>query len=85
MEFYRRFEAVLARRGILRVAGQTQREFATVAATRLGLGGNDSQLPRPPDVIVDAFYRVRFGGQPLDSLQAQAVEHAIKELAEMAR
>ena len=45
--------------------------------------GNDPQLGRLPGVVAEAFYRVRFGRQPLDSLQAQAVEHAIKELVEM--
>ena len=76
IEFYRRFETLLARRGILPAPGQTQREFAAAAAARLAQLGDDPQLSRLPGVIADAFYRVRFGGQPLDSLQAQAVEHA---------
>ena len=83
IEFYRRFETLLARQGILRAAGQTQREFAAAAGPRLALLGHDPQLGRLPGVVAEAFYHVRFGGQPLDSLQAQAVEHAIQELMEM--
>ena len=81
IEFYRRFETLLARQGILRAPGQTQREFAAAAGARLALLGSDPQLGRLPGVIAEAFYRVRFGRQPLDSLQAQAVEHALGELA----
>ena len=81
IEFYRRFETLLARRGILRAPGQTQREFAAAAAARLALLGNDPQLGGLGGVVAEAFYRVRFGRQPLDSVQAQAVEHAIEKLA----
>ena len=30
--------------------------------------------------MVDAFYRVRFGGLPLDNPQREAVEHGLAEL-----
>ena len=36
-----------------------------------------SSLPRR---IVEALYRVRFGGVTLDSAEAEAVEHALVEL-----
>ena len=36
-----------------------------------------AHLPRR---IVDAFYRVRFGGHALDNPEADAVEHALVEL-----
>ena len=82
IKFYRHFETILARRGIFRAAGQTQREFAEDAGMRLALAAGRPELATVPYAVADAFYRVRFGGQPLDNVQAQAVEHAMKQLSE---
>ncbi|HUY88918.1 MAG TPA: transglutaminaseTgpA domain-containing protein [Pirellulales bacterium] len=82
VEFYERFEALLARRHWVRGASQTPREFA------LSVGGQFAESPATkqaavlPRRIVETFYRVRFGGQRLDNLESQAVEQAISELAE---
>jgi len=82
VDFYERFEALLARRQWVRAASQTPREFA------LSLGGQFAEssatkhaavLPRR---VVEAFYRVRFGGQRLDNSESQAVEQAISDLAD---
>ncbi len=81
VEFYRGFEAVLARRGLVRAPAQTQREFAAAAGLHFAAVTGDSRLAALPGVVADAFYRVRYGRQPLDSLQAQTVEHAIAQLA----
>jgi transglutaminase-like putative cysteine protease len=81
VEFYRRFEVLLARRGLVRAAGQTQREFAAAAGLRLAASTGEPRWKFIPDVIADAFYRVRFGRVPLDSRQAEAVEQALAELA----
>ena len=35
---------------------------------------------RPPGPLVEAFYRVRFGGLPLDNPEREAVEHGLAEL-----
>ncbi len=81
VEFYRRFETLLARQGLVRAPGQTQREFAAAAGARLaGLSG-DGRLAALPDVVVEAFYRVRFGRTPLDNLQTRTVELALVEIA----
>ena len=37
-----------------------------------------------PGRVVDAFYRVRFGGLPLDNPQREAVEHGLAELEHVA-
>lgn len=81
IEFYRRLESLLARQGLLRAVGQTQREFAEAAGLRLALAAGEPRLAGLPGVVADAFYRVRFGRQPLDNLAVQAVEHALAELA----
>ena len=80
VEFYRRFERLLARWGLVRDPAQTQREFAAEAGRRLAERTGRPQLIAAPAVVVEAFYRVRFGCSPLDNLQAQKVEQALDEL-----
>lgn len=84
--FYRRLESLLARLPLRRLPGQTARELADRAAQRLDHARQDAdrllqphiaQLPRE---IVDAYYRVRFGGAALDSREQAAIEHALAEL-----
>jgi hypothetical protein len=78
--FYRRFEALLAQRGLVRRAGQTQREFAQAAAAVLP-DAPDGQPAGPlARRIVEAYYRVRFGRAALDSRQAAAVEQLLVQL-----
>jgi hypothetical protein len=83
--FYRRFEAILARQGLVRAAAQTQREFAAVAGRLLAARTGEDRLAALPTVVTEAFYRVRFGRAPLDKIQAQAVEHALVEIAAVKR
>lgn len=78
--FYRRLEAILARRGLVRGASQTQREFAARAGQALPQSVHSLRLAKLPGEIVEAFYRVRFGGQPLDKQGAEAVEQALAQL-----
>ncbi len=82
VEFYRRFESLLARQGLRRAAGQTPQEFARVAAARLAGAGDHPELAALPGHVVAAFYRVRFGGLPLDNSQRETVEHGLAELAQ---
>lgn len=77
VEFYRRLEALLARQGLVRRAGQTQREFATLAAARLQTTVPDARGGQLLVLVAEAFYQVRFGHQELDHRQAQAVEQAL--------
>jgi transglutaminase-like putative cysteine protease len=84
VEFYRRLEAILAQHGLVRAAGQTQREFAVAAGSRLA-GADGHHFTALLESIVNAFYHVRFGCQPLDSPQVQAVEHALAVLATIQR
>ena len=79
--FYRRFESMMARRGLVRAPAQTQHEFAAAAGSRLASLTGESGLAALPAVIADAFYHIRFGQMPLDNLQTQAVEQALAEIA----
>lgn len=80
VQFYRRFEVALAARGLVRPPHQTQREFALAIGPELALRTGDPRLADGAAEIAAAFYQVRFGGQPLDKTQAQAVEQALAQL-----
>jgi hypothetical protein len=85
VEFYRRFEALLARRGLVRRPSQTQREFALAAAAKIGERVGDRHLAPPALDVVAAFYLVRFGGATLDEPQAEAVEHALVKVQQLVK
>jgi transglutaminase-like putative cysteine protease len=80
LEMYRRLEAALARHGYQRHPAQTAYEFALVAGGDLAESIEHRRLSHLPRRVVEAFYRVRFGGRTLDSHEAEAVEHALGEL-----
>ncbi len=80
VEFYRRFEAVLARRGLIRPASRTQREFAVRAGQELAQRAGDPRVALLPVRVAEAFYRVRFGGATLDKQEREAVEQALSQL-----
>jgi hypothetical protein len=91
VEFYSRFEALLARYGLRRRASQTQLEFARLAGERLAkqrvAGGGGGSVAVPPEAarsiadatgrIAEAFYRVRFGGGDLSPEAATAMHLAL--------
>lgn len=79
--FYRRFEGLMAREGLVRGSAQTQQEFAAAAGAHFASLTGESRAAGLPSLVADAFYRVRFGGTPLDNLQTQAVEQALVEIA----
>ena len=81
VDFYIRLEALLARHGLVRSAGQTQHEFAAVAGAKIAEVTGRPHVASLPARVVEAFYQVRFGRHPLDSPQTEAVEHALAELA----
>jgi transglutaminase-like putative cysteine protease len=75
VDFFRRFEKLLARRRFRRRLTQTQREFVFEVGRRAGAG---ALLDR----VVEAYYRVRFGGRPLDSEELAAIEKTLEELGQ---
>lgn len=78
--FYRRLESALGRLGLHRLPSQTQREYAEAARRRLLASADGAELAPLPALVVEAYYRVRFGGETLDKTQADAVEHALSQL-----
>lgn len=80
IEFYERFERLLARQRLVRPQTQTPREFAIACGGQLAESTTTQGLAHFPKRIVDAFYRVRFGNRPLDKQECQAVEQALTAL-----
>ena len=78
--FYRRLESLLGRLPVRRAPGQTAREMAAAAFVRLSRGSPHAEAAELPREIVEAYYRVRFGGAALDSHEQAAIEHALAEL-----
>ncbi|HET6880353.1 MAG TPA: transglutaminaseTgpA domain-containing protein, partial [Pirellulales bacterium] len=81
IEFYDRLESLLARHGISRSPGQTQREFALSTGGYLAESPVTQQAVALPRRIVDAFYFVRFGQRHLDNNELRSVEQALSDLA----
>ena len=64
--FYRRLLALLAEYGLERPPAETPREFARRAAVFLaGHGSGVEAVADVPPLVVDAFYKIRFGEQTL--------------------
>ncbi len=80
VDFYRRFELILSRHGLQRAVGETQREFAMSISGQLAENPDLKTLARLPRVVVDAFYRVRFGKQRLDRDQTDSIRQALSDL-----
>lgn len=80
VQFYRHYEEMLARHGLVRGASVTQREFADQVSHDLSLRPQTIDVERVPQRVVQFFYDVRFGDQPLDKLRLQQVEQAVAQL-----
>ena len=81
--FYRRFESLLARRGLARPAGQTPREFAVRLAAQPPLNADTPPLGPLAECIVEAFYRVRFGHAVLEAHEWQSLDATLALLETM--
>ncbi|MCH5373961.1 MAG: DUF4129 domain-containing protein, partial [Planctomycetes bacterium] len=79
--FYRRFEGLLSALGLARLPGQTQREFAAAAEPHLDewkeVDGVSGDLAA---VVVDSFYRVRFGDQQLSGAESTVIDEGLSKL-----
>ncbi len=80
VEFYRKFESILAKHGIRRSDQQTPSEFAASVTDRLSHNGSNESLQEIPGNVVDLFYRVRFGGDRLDTSDMQRLESWLGKL-----
>lgn len=80
--FYARLEGLLRRLGLTRGARETPREFAQQVAEQFADTPGLERVAEVPLEIAGAYYRVRFGGAVLDSVELQRLEHALRRLEE---
>lgn len=78
--FYERFERIAARAGFRREPQQTPLEFAQAVGGQLFDMPESRIAARAPRQVVEAFYRVRYGGHALAEEEAAVVECALVEL-----
>jgi hypothetical protein len=82
VQFYRRLEAALSRLGLTRGVGQTPRELASQAGGRLAALLPQTAAAQLPSLIVEAFYRVRFGSAEFPEESILAAEAQLGRLEE---
>jgi hypothetical protein len=79
--FYRRLVQLLAEFGLERPPAETQSEFARRAAIFLtGRGSSAESVADVPRLVVDAFYRVRFGQLSLPPAALRSLEARLDAL-----
>lgn len=79
--FYRRLISLLAEFGLERPPAETPREFARRAAGFLtGQGFGDASIADVPPLVVDAYYKIRFGHIDLDPESLRLVESRLDAL-----
>jgi len=83
VQFYRRLEAALSRLGLTRGLGQTPRELARQADRRLAALLPQTGGAQLPSLIVEAFYRARFGSAAFPEESILAVEAQLGQLEEV--
>ncbi|MDH3717558.1 MAG: DUF3488 and transglutaminase-like domain-containing protein [Planctomycetota bacterium] len=81
VEFYRRLEALLRRHGMQRPAAQTQREFAIAVGGQLAEKPSQAAVAGIPKLLVDYFYRVRYGGARLEPQENEQLQQSLQQLA----
>lgn len=78
---YRRLAELLGKIGLERPQSQTQYEFARNAAALLSERGNPTHaVADVPELVVDAFYRVRFGERDLPPGATETLESRLDAL-----
>ena len=80
--FYARLLALLARHLAVRPqVTQTPREFGARVRQLLQSRPNGAALADLPGQVIELFYRVRFGGQPLSPPESRSMNEALDLLA----
>jgi transglutaminase-like putative cysteine protease len=80
LEFYARLTRLVAPLGLIRQEGQTQQEFANKIRDQLLQLQQADSIASLPGKIVQVFYRVRFGGASLDTVEQENIEQDLSKL-----
>lgn len=82
---YQRLESLLGELGLNRSRNETPREFADRVGIGLRERFQETGLEGIPQVVVSAFYQIRFGGQDLDASQLKAMDEKLDVLESQIR
>jgi hypothetical protein len=82
VQFYQRLEAALSQLGLSRGSGQTPRELAAQAGQRLAALLPQAAVAQLPALVVETFYRVRFGKADLRDEDRREIEGQLVRLEE---
>ena len=80
IEFYERFQKICADSGLVRQSSQTQREFAGVVQQSFEDWLQPTGLAAFPADLVERFYRIRFGTEPLDTADLEELGRQLDRL-----
>jgi hypothetical protein len=78
--FQRRLLAILAKIGLKPVSGQTPREFAAAVASQLSMHPETRTAASIPEYATELYYRVCYGGIPLDATEQMQIDQRLDEL-----
>jgi transglutaminase-like putative cysteine protease len=78
--FYLRFKEIVDQAGLVQERSQTAQEFGQTVKRMLGRQLDDAGLSDLPGTISDEFYRVRFGGEKLATIDADRIERRLWRL-----
>ncbi|MBI1322806.1 DUF3488 domain-containing protein [bacterium] len=82
---YQRLESLLGELGLKRSRNETPREFADRVGIGLKERFQESGLEGIPQIVVSAFYQIRFGGLDLDSTQLRSMDEKLDVLENQIR
>lgn len=85
LEFYARWQQMLARYGMRRHRWQSHREFAELVTVNLSRRNPAAPLNDLPHLMVQHYYRVRFGGEMLKAAERTTLESASRQLEQTLR
>ncbi len=78
--FYRRFREIVEQAGLAPERSQTAREFSRSVERMLDRQLDEAGLANLPTNIADEFYRVRFGGENLSTIDEDRIERRLWRL-----
>jgi hypothetical protein len=78
--FYLRFKEIVDQAGLVQERSQTAQEFGQTVKRMLGRQLDDAGLSGLPETISDEFYRVRFGGEKLSTIDEDRIERRLWRL-----
>jgi len=82
---YQRLESLLGELGLKRSRNETPREFADRVGIGLRERFHESGLEGIPQIVVSAFYQIRFGGLDLDTDQLRRMDEKLDVLESQIR